>query len=95
MYPDQICEVTGISYSELQHLLHRSESWSYIKEKYDISKYDKFRRTLYTPEQKEAFIKLRDEHPEYTLAIIAKILQVRYDAVKNWNRVYKKSNMVK
>lgn len=95
LYPDQICEVTGISYSELQHLLHRPESWSYIKENYDISKYNKFRRTLYTPEQKEAFIRLRDEHPEYTLSIISKILNIRYDAITNWNRVYKKSNMVK
>ena len=93
LYPNEICEITGISYSQLQHIIHRPESWSYIKEKYDISKYDKFRRTIYTKEQKDAFLKLKKDHPEYTLKMIAKILDIRYDSIKNWNRLANKNIM--
>lgn len=88
LYPDEICNETGISYSTFQHLLHRPESWDYIKCNYDISKYDKFRRLTYTDDQKERFKELRKTHPEFTLKIISNMMGIRYETIKNWNRLY-------
>lgn len=87
--PTEICKITGISYPEFQHILHRPGYWGYITNKYDFSKYNKFKRQVYTKEQKQEFIHLRNTFPEYTLRKISKIMNVRYEAVKNWNVAYK------
>ena len=89
LYPEEICNEARISYSEFQHILHRKGYWSYITEKYDLSKYNKYKRQVYTKEQKDSFIKLRIEYPQYTLKKISKILDIRYEAIKNWNVRYK------
>lgn len=85
-YPDEICKETGISYATFQHLRQRPESWDYLKIKYDISKYNKFRRVEYTKEQKDEFIRLRNTHPEYKLKKISKIMNIRYETIKSWNQ---------
>ena len=85
LYPDEICEKTGISYSTFQHLRLRPESWDYIKNKYDLSHYNKFRRLKYTKEQFDTFVKLRKENPDLSLKNISKILDIKYDTIKNWN----------
>lgn len=90
LYPKEICKAAGISYSEFQHIVHRPESWSYIKEKYNISEYNKFQRLEYTDEQKNEFIKIRNEHPEYTLKYISNLMNIRYETIKTWNVRYNK-----
>lgn len=87
-YPDEICKETGISYTTFQHLRLREIYWPHIKCKYDISNYNKFRRIGYTLDQKNEFINIRNTHPEYSLKQISSIMNIRYETIKNWNRVY-------
>lgn len=87
-FPDEICSETGISYSVFQHLRYRQNSWGYLKDKYDISKYNKFRRLEYSIEQKNEFIDIRNDHPEYTLRKISEILGIKYETIKTWNSKY-------
>lgn len=89
LYPDEICERSGISYSCFQKLRFRNESWSYIKKDYDISKYDKFRRQVYSNETKMDFIEIRRRSPELKLKEISKIMKIPYTNIKQWNRQYK------
>lgn len=91
-YPDEICKECNITYSIFQHLRYRDTSWDYLKSKYDISNYNKFRRMKYTLEQKENFVKIRKSHPEYSLKDISKLMNINYTTIKNWNNVYIKNN---
>lgn len=89
LYPEEICKCSGISYSVFQHILHKEDYWDYITSKYDLTKYNKFKRAVYTTEQKNDFIRLRINNPEYTLKKISEILDIRYEAIKNWNIKFK------
>ena len=89
LYPDEICDTCKISYSTFQHLRFREESWKYLKDKYNIDGYNKFRRATYTLEQKMEFIDLRRSNPELTLKSISKILNVPYTNIKQWNQLYR------
>jgi len=92
LYPDEICKIAGITYSVFQHLRFRDNSWDYIRNKYDISGYNKFRRREYSDELKIKFINLRTTRPDLRLRDISKILDVPYSNIKQWNRKYK--NMI-
>ena len=92
LYPDEICKITGITYAVFQHLRFRDNSWNYIKNKYDISGYNKFRRREYSDELKIKFVNLRITRPDLRLHDISKILDVPYTNIKQWNRKYK--NMI-
>lgn len=89
LYPEEICAATGISYSQLQHIIHDENSWKYIKEKYDISKYNRYKRKFYTEKDKVKFRELRIEHPEYTLRVISEILDINYETLRKWNNQLK------
>ena len=86
LYPDEICAQTGLSYSTIQHLIHRPESWDYLKDKYDISKYNRFRRISYTDEQKEMFKEIRKNNPKLTLKLISDRMGIKYATIKTWNK---------
>ena len=89
LYPDEICEITRISYSTFQHLRFRENSWSYLKEKYDISGYDKLRNKAYSPEERHSFIEMARENPELSLREMSRRLNIPYATIKLWNRKYK------
>ena len=89
MYLDEICKECGITYDVIQHLLHRENYWGYIRNKYDITKFNKYRRLVYDETDKQKFVKLLENNPSLSLKSISKILNINYSAIKRWNNEYK------
>ena len=88
LYIDEICKETGLSISVIDKLRTRPNSWDYLKEGHDISKYDRHRYNVYTKEDVNEFIKYRRDHPDSKLIDMSKVLDKPYSIIKSWNRKY-------